>query len=215
MCEPAAIRTLRRACYTQAVRTVLILAVIFVARVGSADRESLDPHDGRGSGGGPPTTNRLNLRLGGATSDATGRPTICLDVAVIAGFGVESCGTGQAIIHDEPGREMAHFRATYTFLSRTTDRGVGKLRVGAGFAELQVGQDHPGFNFGSPDTTDRGSVAGPEAALQAQWLVPLGVGVEAVISGTVGVAAFAKADELVIPQSTVQPFVSFEVGVGW
>lgn len=117
------------------------------------------------------------MRLGGATSDATGRPTICLDVAVSAGFGVESCGTGQAIIHDDPGREMAHFRATYTFLSRTTDRGVGKLRAGVGFAELQVGQVHPGFKF--------------------------------------GVAAFAKADEIVIPQSTVQPFASFEVGVGW
>ena len=101
-----------------------------------------------------PTTNRLNMRFGSSTSDETGRPTICLDVRIIAGFGLESCGTGQAIIHNEPGREMAHFRGTWTFLEKQTSRGVGKLRVGAGFAELQVGEDHPGFKFGEPDSVD-------------------------------------------------------------
>jgi len=162
-----------------------------------------------------PATNRLNMRFGGATSDDTGRPTICLDVRIIAGFGVESCGTGQAIIHDEAGREMAHFRGTWTFLEKHTARGTGKLRAGAGFAELQVGQDHPGFKFGEPDKVDRGSVAGPEAVVQAQWLVPLGVGIEAVTSLTAGFAVFADAEKLVIPQDNVQPFVSFEIGVGW
>ncbi|MDQ3335383.1 MAG: hypothetical protein M4D80_09480 [Myxococcota bacterium] len=162
-----------------------------------------------------PTTNRLNMRFGGATSDDTGRPTICLDVRIIAGFSLESCGTGQAIIHNEPGREMAHFRGTWTFLEKQTSRGVGKLRAGAGFAELQVGQDHPGFNFGEPDDVDRGSVAGPEAVVQAQWMVPLGVGIEAVTSLTAGLAFFAEAEKLIIPQDNVQPFVSFEIGVGW
>jgi hypothetical protein len=162
-----------------------------------------------------PTTNRLNMRFGGSTSDDTGRPTICLDVRIVAGFGLESCGTGQAIIHNEPGREMAHFRGTWTFLEKQTSRGVGKLRAGAGFAELQVGQDHPGFKFGEPDSVDRGSVAGPEAVLQGQWMVPLGVGVEAVMSLTGGLAMFADAEKLIIPQKNVQPFVSFEIGVGW
>jgi hypothetical protein len=161
------------------------------------------------------TSNRLNIRFGGATSDDTGRPTICLDVRIVGGFNLESCGTGQAIIHNEPGREMAHFRGTWTFLSKQTSRGVGKLRAGAGFAELQVGQDHPGFKFGEPDSVDRGSVAGPEAVLQAQWMVPLGVGIEAVTSLTAGLAFFAEAEKLVIPQRELQPFVSFEIGVGW
>jgi len=177
-----------------------------------APTESVE--EGTTSASGP-TTNRLNMRFGGATSDDTGRPTICLDVRIIAGFGVESCGTGQAIIHDEAGREMAHFRGTWTFLEKHTARGTGKLRAGAGFAELQVGQDHPGFEFGEPEKVDRGSVAGPEAVVQAQWLVPLGVGVEAVTSLTAGFAVFADADKLIIPQDNVQPFVSFEIGVGW
>ena len=162
-----------------------------------------------------PTSNRLNMRFGGSTSDDTGRPTICLDVRIVGGFNLESCGTGQAIIHNEPGREMAHFRGTWTFLKKQTSRGVGLLRVGGGFAELQVGQDHPGFNFGEPDAVDKGSVAGPEAVVQAQWMVPLGVGIEAVTSLTAGVAFFAEADKLVIPQKELQPFVSFEIGVGW
>jgi hypothetical protein len=134
---------------------------------------------------------------------------------VVAGVGIEACGTGQGVIPDEDGSEMAHFRATYTVFERVTPRGVGRLRAGAGFAELQVGLDHPGFHFGSPDATDRGSVAGPEAAVQAQWLVPLAGGVEAIASLTAGVAAFASADELVVPQDQVQPFLSFEVGIGW
>src|SRR5690242_10181655 len=94
-----------------------------------------------------PTTNRINLRLGAASSDSTGRPTICLDVSVLRGFGVESCGTGQGIIHDQAGTELAHFRATYTLLTHATASGTGRLRGGIGWAELQVGVDHPGFHF--------------------------------------------------------------------
>jgi hypothetical protein len=161
-----------------------------------------------------PEANRLNLRLGSATSDSTGRPTICLDVRVAAGFGVESCGTGQGILHDEQGAELAHFRATFSFLSRATPSGTGRLRAGVGWAELQVGVDHAGFRFNTPDI-ERGSVAGPEAALQGQWLVPLAKGVEAIASVTAGAAVFANADQLVVPKSNVQPFVSFELGLGW
>ncbi len=189
-----------------------VAAVALGAGPARADGESTEPGAGERA---TPASNRINLRVGGASSDSTGRPTICLDVRIVAGLGVESCGTGQAIIHDEPGREMAHFRATWTFLERHTDRGTGKLRAGAGFAELQVGVDHPGFRFGSPDRIDRGSAAGPEAVVQGQWLVPLRRGVEAVASLTAGAAAFAGADELVVPQRAVQPFVALELGLGW
>lgn len=174
--------------------------------------ESTEPASG---GSGEPTPNRINLRLGNATSDSTGRPTICLDVRIWAGLGVESCGTGQGIIHDQPGTEMAHFRATWSVLERATSHGTGRLRGGIGWAELQVGVDHPGFHFGEPDQVDRGSVAGPEAAVQGQWLVPLGKGIEAVISVTAGLAVFANADKLITPQSNAQPFGSFELGLGW
>jgi hypothetical protein len=195
-----------------ALAATLAAAAALGAGPARADGESAEPGAGDRAA---PSTNRINLRLGSATSDSNGRPTICLDVRVVAGFGVESCGTGQAVLHDEAGREMAHFRGTWTLLTRHTDRGTGKLRAGAGFAELQVGVDHPGFSFGSPDAIDRGSVAGPEVVVQGQLLLPLGRGIEAIASLTAGAAAFAKADELVLPQRTVQPFVSLELGLGW
>ncbi|MEJ7604176.1 MAG: hypothetical protein WKG01_40300 [Kofleriaceae bacterium] len=161
------------------------------------------------------TPNRLNLRIGGSSTDSTGRLTLCLDIRIVAGLGIEGCGTGQGVIHDEPGTEMVHFRATWSVIERITSRGVGKLRAGLGFAELQVGVDHPGFSFGEPDPTERGSVAGPEAVVQGQWLIPLHKGVEAIASVTAGVAAFANADQLIEPARNVQPFVSVELGLGW
>jgi hypothetical protein len=197
------------------VRRRLELAVVVVVGALVSPRAALADESGEDARSQTPTSNRINVRLGSATTDSTGRPTICVDVRVFAGFGVESCGTGQGVIHDEPGTEMAHFRATWTVFERATAKGTGKLRAGAGFAELQVGVDHPGFHFGSPDSVDRGSVAGPEAALQGQWLVPLGGGVEAVASFTAGVAAFQSADQLVEPHGNVEPFASFELGLGW
>jgi len=207
----------RRVLHPSGMRRVPAIAaaaavVLAGASAARADGESTEPGAGDGAA---PTRNRINLRAGGATSDSVGRPTICLDVRLFGPIDIEACGTGQGILHDEAGGEMAHFRGTWTFVERITERGTGKLRAGAGFAELQVGLDHPGFNFGAPDRIDRGSVAGPEAVIQGQWLVPLGKGLEAIASLTAGVAAFAKADELVVPKRNVQPFVSFELGVGW
>jgi hypothetical protein len=163
---------------------------------------------------GPTGPNRINLRIGGATSDSTGRPTICVDVRVWSGLGVETCGTGQGVIHEEAGRQLAHFRATWALVERATPTGIGRLRGGVGWAELQVGVDRLGFQFGQPGP-EGVAVAGPEAALQGQWLVPLGKGIEAIASFTAGVAVFAAADQLVEPQRNVQPFASVEVGVGW
>lgn len=169
---------------------------------------------GLGSESHKPVVNRLNFRVGAATTDQNGHPTICMDVRVYMGFGVESCGTGQAILHNDPGAEMAHFRATYAFLERNVWKGTAHVRGGLGFAEMQVGIDNPGFVFGSPDA-DKGSVSGPEASLSAQMLLPLYKGVDFVMTGTAGLAYFSHAGELAATKSDLQPFVSVEAGVGW
>ena len=187
-----------------------LLVLVLTASAHADGGEDLEP----GASTATSSPNRINLRLGSATSDSTGRPVICLDVRIVKGLGVEGCGTGQGVIHDQTGTELAHFRATYSILERTTKTGTGRIRGGLGFAELQVGVDRAGFNFNTPDV-ERGSVAGPEASIQGQWLVPLGAGVEAVASATIGAAAFANADKLVTPQSNLQPFASFEIGLGW
>ncbi|HUS32081.1 MAG TPA: hypothetical protein VMZ53_26460 [Kofleriaceae bacterium] len=198
-------------------RFALALVAVAVPAIAHADGEAMPTDDAAGDATrtDDPAANRINLRVGNATSDSTGRPTICVDVRVIRGFAAETCGTGQGVIHDQAGTELAHFRGTFSFLSRRTSTGTAKLRGGLGWAELQVGVDHPGFHFGEPDTVDRGSVAGPEAVVQAQYLVPLGKGIEAIASLTAGVAVFANADKLVVPQSNAQPFVSGEIGFGW
>ncbi len=157
---------------------------------------------------------RLHVRAGAASTDSTGRPTICLDVRVVAGLAVEGCGTGQGVIHDEPGEEMAHFRATYAILDRALGRGVLRARGGLGFAEMQIGVDHPGFRFGDPDR-ERGSVAGPEASVSAQWLAPLHFGVDFVLTATAGLAYFAGAAQLAPSKSELQGFGSVEAGIGW
>jgi hypothetical protein len=175
-----------------------------------------DPADDGGTSGTehPPIKNRINFRVGAATTDTNGHPTICLDVRVVRGFGIESCGTGQALLHDDPGYEMAHFRGTYSLLEGPVWKGTGHVRGGLGFAEMQVGIDHPGFQFGSPDK-DRGSVSGPEASLSGQLLLPLYKGVDFVMTGTAGLALFQHADELVQTKSNLQSFVSVEAGIGW
>jgi len=191
----------------------IALALVLVPAIAFADGEAMEP--GAGSGMSADATNRINLRIGSSTSDSTGRPTICVDVRIVSGFGAESCGTGQGVIHDEPGTELAHFRGTFAFFSHRTTTGTARFRGGLGWAGLQVGVDHPGFHFGQPDPSERGSVAGPEGSVQAQYLVPLAKGVEAIASLTAGVAVFADADKLIVPQNNVQPFVSAEIGFGW
>ena len=128
--------------------------------------------------------------------------------------GVESCGTGSGVWGDSNGVEMAHFRASYTFIRRQLEHAALRVRGGAGLAELQVGIDRPGLSVGGPEA-GRGAVTGPEVSVSAQLLLRAYKDVDFVLTGTAGVAAFRRADELVVPQSNVQPFISVEAGIGW
>jgi hypothetical protein len=157
--------------------------------------------------------NWFNLRAGLSSADANDRPVLCLEVAVHWGLSVEGCGTGAGILHSDGG-ELAHFRAKYSLIERKTIAGKLRGQVGAGFAELQLGDDEPGFNFGDP-ATGSDSAAGPEAALSLQLLTHIGRGFELVTSASAGVAAIPGADQLSVPQSQTQAFASLEIGIGW
>lgn len=158
-------------------------------------------------------SHRLNLRAGLASSDEVDRPTICLEVVAVRAVSVEGCGTGSGILHDQVGRQIAHFRLNIPFVQRATWGGWGSVRAGVGFAEMEVGEDRPGFDFG--DLDQLGSTAGPDGAVSIQWMRSIGKGFELVGTGTVGVAWFSGADRLVIPQQQLQPYASIELGVGW
>lgn len=160
-----------------------------------------------------PPTHRLNLRLGLASSDAVGRPTVCGEVVAFRGTSFESCGTGSGIWHNEVGRQMMHVRFNVPLRRDPLAGGWSSVRVGLGFAELEVGPDRPGFDFGEADQPN--SSSGPDAAASVQWLKPLGSGIELVATGTVGVAWIQGAPDLRVPQSEGQPYAAFEIGAGW
>lgn len=195
----------------------LICVTLAAAGVARADGPSgATPIDGGGEvTQAPHAPYRVNLRVGTASTDRNGAPTVCAEVRVWADLHVESCGTGADLWHDNDGTEMMHVRGSWEVLDHTTRRGRGGLRLGAGFAELSVGDDQLGLQFGDPDLADPISVAGPELSVSAQWTFPLGKGVDAVGTFTGGAGYFAGARKLVLPRDEVQPFASFDLGVGW
>lgn len=187
------------------------LSLVIILTSGAASAQPMD--GGPSSDEDAPIKHRINLRAGLASSDDVGRPAICLEVVTVFAVSVEGCGTGSGILHDEVGRQIAHFRANVPLVRRRAWGGQLALRGGIGFAELEVGTDRPGFDFGEANNV--AAVAGPDASFSAQWLRPVGGGVELVANATAGAAWFTGARELVVPQDRLQPYVAFELGVGW
>jgi hypothetical protein len=133
---------------------------------------------------------------------------------------IEACGTGGGFLHHEPGTDLTHFRGKVRLASvevALDDDGTSarvEPWLGAGFAELEVGADTPGFSF---EGTSPGAVstAGPDVGASLRGLVPLGAGFELVGEVGVGLAFFSHARALVIPQDPLQPQASVNLGVGF
>jgi hypothetical protein len=161
------------------------------------------------------TRNYINMRVGGSSASENARPVLCMEITPFARFSVEACGTGSGFLHRDPASEIAHFRAKYSFSQWHTPNGSIQLQAGFGFAELQVGEDAPGFQFGAPEGEGAVETAGPEASFSAQWLYPLYVGLELVADVNIGAAWFEHAPRLARPQERFAPFCEFSAGLGW
>ena len=153
-----------------------------------------------------------NLRIGAASSSA--RPELCLELSPIELLSVVACGTGSGFLHKDPAPEIAHFRANVKLMSWETPVGFLQPRVGLGFAELQVGEDSPGFYFASTGPTGV-ETAGPEVNLSLRCLTPLVVGLELVSELNFNAALFVHAPQLVRAHSVLQPSFSVSVGLGF
>ena len=182
----------------------MLLSVLVATVVAQASSVSAAP-DG-------PARNYGNLRIGAATSSK--RPEICLELTPIERLGIEACGTGSGFLHRDPEPEIAHFRGKFQLTSFKTDIGWIQPRLGFGFAEMQIGEDGPGFHFGGvgPLGTE---TAGPELGLSIRALWPVWSGFELIGELGVNAAWFPNAPKLNRPQSPFQPSANFTLGVGF
>lgn len=153
-----------------------------------------------------------NLRIGASSGSV--RPELCLEVSPIALLSAEACGTGSGFLHKDPAPEIAHFRAKATLMSWETPIGALQPRLLAGFAELQVGEDSPGFYFTSTGPTGV-ETSGPELGLSLRCLTSIAVGIELVTELQANTALFVHAPRLVRPMSALQPTLSVSVGLGF
>lgn len=155
-----------------------------------------------------------NFRAGAGSSSESGKPYLCLELAPFSFLAVEGCGTGSGILHDDDSAETAHFRTKLRLANFLWRESFLQPHVALGFAELQVGEDSPGFDFAGtgPDGVE---TAGPEAGVGIRMLRSLGSGIEFV--GDVGVAYawMPHAPELVEPRSRHQVAATFTLGVGF
>ncbi len=159
----------------------------------------------------------VSFRVGASTS-AT-RPHLCLGVSPLEMVALEGCGTGGGFLHSEPGTDITHFRGKVRLASVEVDAGDGTSAwvepwLGVGFAELEVGADTPGFSFEGA-SPGRVSTAGPDVGASLRGTVPLAAGFEVVGEVGVGLAFFAYAPLLVVPQDPLQPQASVNLGLGW
>ncbi len=136
-----------------------------------------------------------NLRVGGSSSDPEGHPSVCLEVSPLSFLSVEGCGTGSGFLHDSSQPELAHFRSKFALGTFRNDRAWFRPQLAVGFAELQVAEDSPGFDF---DGTGPEGVetAGPEAGVSLKMLVPVRGGFEIVGDIGLGVAYLKHAPAL-------------------
>ena len=154
----------------------------------------------------------FELRVGVAADQAHAQ--LCGEAHALSWLSIEACGTGAGVLHQDPGAELAHFR---TRASRQL-HAAGRLQVdgavGAGFAELQVGEDAPGFLFGEARTADQTSGAGPEASASVKarfWMTEKSF----LVGDLTGGAAHVPAAPTVSGDGPLLPFGAVTVGLGF
>jgi hypothetical protein len=159
--------------------------------------------------------NYMNLRAGAVAAHTSSgrRPNICLEASPIAPLALETCGTGNGFLHEDPEPEMAHFRGHWRLADWRWNDAWIHPRIGAGFAEIQMGADESGFHFTSaPNGVE---TAGPEALASVQMVYGIPAGFEMIAELHAGAAYFEHAAKLSTPMAKTQPFGGFTVGVGW
>lgn len=157
----------------------------------------------------------LEVRGGLDASTMGPHPVICAEVSPHKYVAVEACGTGAGFLYPSAQDEMAHFRAEASVPVLDQGRTDLTLQVGIGFAEIQVGEDTPGFLFGPAQSADQRAGAGAEASgsLKARAWVHERVYLTGELSG--GAACIPSAPTVLESSGPVVPFGMLTVGAGF
>lgn len=187
---------------------VILLAIAFPRSAAAEELPRVDANVDRAP------RNYGNFRTGYSSGTMNGRPDLCLELAPVAFVSIEGCGTGSGFLHNDPEPELAHFAAKLRIASVRTRIGWVEPQVGLGFAELQVGKDDPGFQFGGvgPNGVE---TAGAELSLAARLLIPVGRGFEVIADLRLSLAYLPYAPDLVVPKDSLLPSIGASVGVGF
>lgn len=204
--------------YSSPVRALLLALVLLTPLRAVADEEETEeaPETAITIFDEAPATPRNfgNFRAGAGSSTENGHPYLCLEVSPLAFLAFEGCGTGSGFLHDDQAPETAHFRSKLRMGSYQFRGGFLQPHLALGFAELQVAEDSPGFDFAGtgPDGVE---TAGPEAGLGMRWVYPLSRTVEFVGDAALSYAWMPHAPELTDPHSAHIVTASFTLGVGF
>lgn len=161
----------------------------------------------------------LDVRVGaGAAPSPTGldpsHPVICVEGSPLARLSLEACGNGAGVLHRAPVDDMAHFRARWAVVDHEGGRLEPALLVGAGLAEIQRGEDAPGFVFG-PGGDGAVEAAGAELSTSGKlrfWLTPQ---TNLSLDANVGAAWIPGAREVWGTDGPLVPFGMLTVGAGF
>ncbi len=157
----------------------------------------------------------FDLRGGVSAGGGSANPMICAELAAHRNFDVEACGTGGGFLYPEAGEEMMHIRAEGQIPLWERGRGELWFQPGLGMAEIQKGEDEPGFRFGPASAADQHDGAGIEASasLKGRWWI--GDWVYLVGELSAGAAYIAAAPVVLDQDSEIVPFVTGTIGVGF
>lgn len=157
----------------------------------------------------------FEMRGGVAATSGGSGGTICAEATPHRYVSIEACGNGGGFLYPEAGDDLMHVRAEGNVPLLRTGRAGLTLQAGVGFAELQRGEDAPGFRFGAADSPDQRDGAGADGSLSLKarlWATP-GVYTSFELNG--GAAWIPAAPVILGRGGPLVPYTQATVGLGF
>jgi hypothetical protein len=157
----------------------------------------------------------LNAQFDGwVLSMEEGAPTaayICGELPMGGRWSFVTCGSGSGVLYQPTADviDLTHFRTTYSW----SPAGAVSVGSGVGMAEVQRGQDDPGFVFDLGRQPRAVEASGPEVAVEVEWSPDTSYGAisQVSVAWDAGVAWIPGAPLVVPGASETVPFTTFSL----